>query len=124
MISSLQRVSRAKLAWCGLVLIGAPFYFVTAAVLKYGFGVGLLFDPLAAFFADPQRLWFLNVVLTPLLFFGGALLALALNLYALLSRYSEAGPRRRVSNLIVVLMSLSLLVVMTTYGYLENFTRR
>jgi hypothetical protein len=124
MIIALQQVSRSKLAWVGSVLLVAPFYFVAAAVLKYGFGVGLFFDPVADFFADPQRLRFLNVVLTPVLFFGGSLLALALNLYALLSRRSENGLRRRWSNFIVVLMSFSLLLVMTTYGYLENFARR
>lgn len=124
MIVGLHRVSRSKLAWIGSVLLLAPFYFVAAAVLKYAFGVGLFFDPLAAFFADPQRLRFLNVVLAPILFFGGSLLAMAVNLYALLSHRSENRLKRRWSNLIVVLMSFSLLLVMTAYGYLENFTRR
>ena len=124
MITALEKVSRSKLAWIGFALIIAPFCFVGAAVLKYGFGVGLFFDPMAAFFADPQRLRFLNVVLTPILFFGGALLALAVNLYALLSRRVENGLRLKMSNFIVVLISFSLLVVMTAYGYLENFTRR
>lgn len=124
MITALRGVSRRKLAGIGLILIITPFYFVAAAVLKYGFGVGLFFDPLAAFFADPQRLRFLNQVLTPVLFFGGSLLALALNLYAILSRRDENGLRRRLPNALVALISFSLLVVMTTYGYLENFTRR
>jgi hypothetical protein len=121
---TMKGVSRSKMAWFGFALIIAPFYFVAAAVLKYGFGVGLFFDPLAAFFADPQRLWFLNALLTPILLFGGSLLALAVNLYALLSRRAENGLKLRVSNVIVVLISFSLLVVMAAYGYLENFTRR
>lgn len=124
MFTFMQRVSRRKLAVTGLVLLLAPFYFVAAAILKYGFGVGLFFDPLAVFFANPQRLRFLNLVLTPVLFFGGSLLALGLNLYAVLGRRAENGPRRRLSNIVIVLMSFSLLVVMATYGYLENFTRR
>ncbi len=41
MFTFMQQVSRRKLAWTGLVLLVAPFYFVTAAILKYGFGVGL-----------------------------------------------------------------------------------
>lgn len=45
MIAAIRNVSRAKLAWFGFALIFTPFYFVTAAVLKYGFGVGLFFDP-------------------------------------------------------------------------------
>ena len=108
----------------GFALLFAPSYFVAAAILKYGFGLGLFFDPLAVFFADPQRLRFLNLVLMPVLFFGGSLLALVLNLYAVLRRPAENGPRRMLSNILVVLVSFSLLVIMTTYGYLENFTRR
>lgn len=119
-----QRVSRKKLAGTGFVLLAAPFYFVVAAILKYGFGVGLFFDPLAAFFAEPQRLRFLNFILTPVLFFGGSLLALGLNLYAVVGRRGENGLKDRLSNLVVVTISVSLLMVMATYGYLENFTRR
>ena len=124
MVTKLLKVSRSKLAWLGFVLIIPPFYFVAAAVLKYGFGWGLFFDPLAGFFDDPQRLRLLNLVLTPVLFFGGSLLALGLNLYALISGRDENGFRRRVPNFLVVLTSFSLLAVMTIYGYLENFTRR
>ena len=124
MFTFMQRVSRRKLAGTGFVLLVAPFYFVVAAILKYGFGVGLFFDPLAAFFADPRRLRFLNFALTPVLFFGGSLLALGLNLYAVLRRRAENGLKDRLPNLVVVTISVSLLVVMATYGYLENFTRR
>lgn len=119
-----QQVSRRKLAWTDFVLLVAPFYFVIAAILKYRLGVGLFFDPLAAFFAEPQRLRFLNFVLTPVLFFGGSLAALGLNLYAVIRHRAENRPKRRLSNLVVVTISVSLLVVMATYGYLENFTRR
>lgn len=124
MVTGWQPGSRSKLAWLGFALIIPPFYFVAAAILKYGFGWGFFFDPLAAFFADPQRLRLLNFVLTPVLFFGGALLALGLNLYALVSGRDENGFRRRVPNFLVALTSFSLLMVMTIYGYLENFTRR
>ena len=124
MIAALQRVSRTGLAWLGFVLVSAPLYFVSAAVLKYGFGVGALFDPLAALFADPGRLRFLNLVVTPVVFFGGCLLALALNLFALLGTRVEDGHRSRSSNFVIVLVSSLLLLVMATYGYLENFTHR
>lgn len=124
MIATLQRRSRSGLAWLGLVLVIAPVYFVSAAVLKYGFGVGALFDPLAALSADPGRLRFLNLVVTPVVFFGGCLLALALNLFALLGIRVEDGRRFRSSNFVIVLVSSLLLLVMATYGYLENFTHR
>ncbi|HJQ30199.1 MAG TPA: hypothetical protein VJ827_12745, partial [Rubrobacter sp.] len=35
-----------RLAVVGFVLLLAPLYFVSASLLKYGLGVGLLFDPL------------------------------------------------------------------------------
>ena len=124
MIAALQRISRSGVAWLGLVLVITPLYFVSAAVLKYGFGVGALFDPLAALFADPRRLRFLNLVVTPIVFFGGCVLALALNLFALFSIRIQHGRRFRLSNFVIVLVSSLLLLVMTTYGYLENFTHR
>jgi hypothetical protein len=124
MFTFMQQVSHKRLAGAGLVLLIAPFFFVAAAILKYGLGVGLFFDPLAAFFAEPQRLRFLNFVMTPVLFFGGSLAALGLNLYAFIRHHAENRPKRRLSNLLVVTMSVSLLLVMATYGYLENFTRR
>ena len=124
MLGVLQKMSRTKLAIIGFVLIAAPFYFVAAALLKYGLGVGFLFDPLANFFAEPSRLRVLNLALTPVLFFGGSLLALALNVFAVLRRSGESARPGRFANLAVVVTSISLLAVMTTYGFLENFTHR
>ena len=125
MTIALRDVSRPTLAGIGIALILAPSYFVGAAILKYGFGVGQFFDPLAAFFADPQRLRFLNLVITPLFFFGGSLLALAVNFYAVVRNEAKKnGQTPRIVNFVVVFISLSLLVVMTTYGYVENFTHR
>ena len=48
------QISRSKLAWLGFALVIPPFYFVAAAVLKYGFGWGWFFDPLAAFLPIPE----------------------------------------------------------------------
>jgi len=107
MLGVLQKMSRAKLAIIGFVLIAAPFYFVAAALLKYGLGVGFLFDPLANFFAEPSRLRVLNLALTPVLFFGGSLLALALNVFAVLRRSGESARPGRFANLAVVVTSIS-----------------
>lgn len=129
----LEQASPKKLAGLGLVFSLIPLYFVSAAVLKYGFGVGLLFDPLEAFFSDPSRLRILNLVLTPLLFFGGLLVALALNLYAILrvkrkrtdaSALSRFAGEARGWNVAIIVLSSLLLATITVYGILENFTRR
>src|SRR5215212_2520685 len=46
-----------KLAGIGLVLLLVPLYFVSASLLKYGLGIGLLFDPLdRVFLSDPESL--------------------------------------------------------------------
>src|SRR5918912_3442819 len=91
MSAYLEQSSPKKLAGLGFILSLPPLYFVAAAVLKYGFGAGVLFDPLAAFFADPTRLRVLNLVITPVLFFGGLIVALALNLYAVFRFKRRAG---------------------------------
>ena len=126
----LRRASSRELAALGIIFSLFPLYFVAASVLKYGFGVALLFGPLEFFFSDPLRLRVLNVVLTPILFFGGLLAALALNLYAVFRLRAMAGggggalsgfaARARSWNVVVVVLSSLLLAVVTTYGILEN----
>ncbi|HKC62086.1 MAG TPA: hypothetical protein VKB86_00540 [Pyrinomonadaceae bacterium] len=128
----LERTSPKKLAGLGLIFNLIPLYFVVAAVLKYGFGAGLLFDPLADFSSDPLRLAILNWVLTPILFFGGLLVALALNLYAVFRpRMKKKGAATlsfegepRIWNVMVAVLSSLLLATITVYGILKNFTRR
>ena len=73
-----------KLAGVGFALLLAPLFFVSASLLKYGLGTGVLFDPLEnSIFSDPERLRIFNLV-SPLMFLGGLILALALNAYATL----------------------------------------
>jgi hypothetical protein len=129
MSAYLKEASQGKLAGLGFVLSVVPLYFVTAAVLNYGFGVGALFGPLEKFFADPVRLRILNQVITPILFFGGPAVALALNLYAVRRRErrdASDAPRSarkaRGWNVAIAVLSGLLLVTIATYGFLENFT--
>src|SRR5215210_4840370 len=51
-----------NLAVVGFVLLLAPLYFVSASLLKYGLGVGLLFDPLEAVLAVAGRREVFNLV--------------------------------------------------------------
>jgi hypothetical protein len=122
MSAYLKGASPKKLAGLGFALSLVPLYFVTAAALNYGFGVSLLFGPLERFFADPLRLRILNQAITPLLFFGGLIVALALNLYAVRGRKRGGASSPRGWNVAVAALSGSLLVVITAYGILENFT--
>jgi hypothetical protein len=65
----------AELAAVGFALLLAPLYFVSAAALKYGLGVSLLFDPVEVLLlSGPARLRVFNMV-SSVVFFGGLVLA-------------------------------------------------
>jgi hypothetical protein len=128
----MTKLTSNKAAGLGLALIALPFYFVSAAVLKYALGIGLFFDPLAAFFSDPERLRYLNT-LSPVVFLGGLLLALALNIWAILRVHIQREDHAIIStltlkpalgNLTVIAASSVLLVTLLAYAFLENFTPR
>jgi hypothetical protein len=70
-----------RLAVVGSLLVLAPLYFVSASLLKYGLGIGFLFDPLEVFLSASGRRVVFNVV-SPFVFLSGLCLALALNTYA------------------------------------------
>ena len=119
-----------RLAVVGCVLLLAPLYFVSASLLKYGLGIGFLFDPLETFLSAPGRRVVFNVV-SPFVFLGGLCLALALNTYAV----ARVNVRREVGTLVsmvriklglwniaVAAVSILLLATLLGYVFLENFT--
>ena len=121
-----------RLAVIGFVLLLAPLYFVSASLLKYGLGVGFLFDPLEAFLSVAGRRVVFNVV-SPVAFLGGLCLALALNIYAVtrlnISRedgtiVSTVRVRLGLWNIAVAAVSVLLLVTLVGYVFLENFAYR
>ena len=121
-----------RLAVIGFVLLLAPLYFVSASLLKYGLGIGFLFDPLEAFLSVEGRQVVFNVV-SPIVFLGGLALALALNIYAVtrlnVSRedgtiVSTVRVRLGLWNIAVAAVSILLLVTLVGYAFLENFTYR
>ena len=121
-----------RLAVIGFVLLLAPLYFVSASLLKYGLGIGFLFDPLEAFLSVEGRRVVFNVV-SPIVFLGGLALALALNIYAVtrlnVSRedgtiVSTVRVRLGLWNIAVAVVSMLLLVTLVGYAFLENFTYR
>lgn len=65
-----EMVNDYKLAGVGFPLLLAPLYFVSASLLKYGLGIGLLFDPLEAFLFVSQRRDVFNLA-SPFVFLGG-----------------------------------------------------
>jgi hypothetical protein len=120
-----------RLAVVGSVLLLAPLYFVSASLLKYGLGIGSLFDPLEAFLSISGR----RVVnaISPFVFLGGLCLALALNTYAVarLNVSREDGTlvstvriKPGLWNIAVAALSILLLATLLGYAFLENFTYR
>jgi hypothetical protein len=122
-----------RLAVVGCVLLLAPLYFVSASLLKYGLGIGFLFDPLETLvFSVAGRRMIFNVV-SPFVFLGGLGLALALNIYAVtrLNVSREDGTivstvriKLGLWNIAVATVSVLLLVTLVGYAFLENFTYR
>jgi hypothetical protein len=121
-----------RMAVIGFVLILAPLYFVGASLLKYGLGVGFLFDPLEAVLSVAGRREVFNLV-SPFVFLGGLCLALALNVYAITRfdlRWEEGaivGALRLklgLWNISVAVVSTMLLVTLVGYAFLENFAYR
>ena len=121
-----------RLAVVGCVLLLAPLYFVSASLLKYGLGIGFLFDPLGTFLSVPGRRVVFNVV-SPFVFLGGLCLALALNTYAVArvnvrreegTLVSTVRLKLRLSNIAVAVVSILLLATLLGYVFLENFTYR
>jgi hypothetical protein len=121
-----------RLAVVGSLLLLAPLYFVSASLLKYGLGIGFLFDPLEAFLSVAGRRAVFNVV-SPFVFLGGLSLALALNIYAVtrLNVSREDGTivstvriKLGLWNIAVAAGSVLLLLMLVGYAFLENFTHR
>lgn len=121
-----------RLAVVGSMLLLTPLYFVSASLLKYGLGIGLLFDPLTGFLSTSGR-WVVFNVVSPFVFFGGLGLALALNTYAVarLNVSREDGTfvstvtlKLRLSNIAVAAVSILLLATLIGYLFLENLTYR
>jgi hypothetical protein len=121
-----------RLAVVGFVLLLAPLYFVSASLLKYGLGIGLLFDPLEAFLSVAGRREIFNLI-SPVFFLGGLGVALVLNIYAVtrlnISRedgtiVSTVRVRLGLWNIAVAAVSVMLLMTLVGYAFLENFTYR
>jgi hypothetical protein len=125
-------VTERRLAGIGFVLLLAPLYFISASLLKYGLGVGLLFDPLEAFLSISERREISNLV-SPVVFLGGLGLAMALNVYAVLRSgvtkeedvvVCTVRIRMKFWNTAVVAASSMLLLTLLGYVFLENFVTR
>jgi len=112
-----------RLAVIGVVLLLAPLFFVATSTLKYGLGLGSLFDPVnRAFLSAPESHRVFNQVAT-VVFLVELGLALALNAYAVvqLNVSKEAGTivstiRLRINLLNLAVAAMSFLLFVTLLG--------
>ncbi|HJZ68534.1 MAG TPA: hypothetical protein VKF81_10465 [Blastocatellia bacterium] len=120
-----------RTAAVGFILIVTPLLFVCAAVLRYGFNFGLLFDPFERLLSDPGRLAVFNII-SPVLFLGALLLAIVLNLRAIarLRMTRDQGHfiatirfTPKLPNIGIIALSAMLIATIVIYAFLENFTR-
>jgi len=119
-------VGAQRSSWIGILLVTLPCLFILGVILKYGFGVGShLFSALEEKMADIDRSFFRFV--PPLLLVGGPLIALALNLLAVLHfrfdpfrRELQVTVKLRVINLLIAGICLLILATFFMYVLAEN----
>src|SRR6266446_5223329 len=119
-------VSAKRSSWIGILLVTLPCLFIFGVILKYGFGAGShLFSTLEEKMADIDRSFFR--FLPPLLLVGGPLIALALNLLAILHFYIDRVRRElqvtvkmKIINLLIIGICVLVLVTVFMYVLAEN----
>ena len=119
-------VSAERSSWIGILLVTLPCLFIFGVILKYGFRVGIpLFSALEEKMADIDRSFFRFV--PPLLLVGGPLIALALNLLAILHFRVEPSRRElqvtvklKIINLLIIGICLLILATIFMYVVVEN----
>jgi Zn-dependent protease len=103
--------------------------FVTTALLKYGLGIAQPFDLMIKLFVSPDRMRIFNLI-SPLVFLGGLLAALVINLYPQINLRIRRDDSRLVAtviaqakpiNLAVVVLCGLLLAILAGHVALENF---
>ena len=112
----------------GIFVMFPALYFIVANILKYGLGVSFLAEPLEIFYLNADILKVFNFI-SPIIFLGGLLMALVLNILVMLSFsvsmksgkiHSSFSITPRAANLIVVITCLVFLGTFIIYTLGEN----
>ena len=116
----------------GLIVMMPAVYFVSANILKYGFGLSFLAEPLEVFYLDAEILKVFNLI-SPIIFLGGLSLAFLLNIIVMLSInisissgkiHSTFSITPRIANLIIVFACMLFIGTLLVYAFGENFMIR
>ncbi len=120
--------SKALLAIIGLGLSAPALFFVVASLLKFKFGVGQPFTLFESMLATPERLHLFNII-SPIVFVGGLLVGVIVNLYPQIEMQFRRDQGRLVAtitaeatpiNLAIVILGCLLLATLFGYVALEN----
>ncbi len=123
MTVSFPRVHQDWSAIIGLALLALPLAFLSVAIQEHYLGI-TLFSPFMDWMSSPR----MNLI-SPIVFLGGLVLALVLNVYALLAVQLRKKNRTLVGtialtphtwNIIVILISGAVLTVLLGYAIVEN----
>ena len=120
--------SQARSAIIGLALSAPALFFVVASLLKYNFGVSQPFSLFEGMFATPERLHLFNII-SPVVFVGGLLVGVIVNLYPQIEMQLRRDQGRLVAtitaeakpiNLAIVVLGCLLLATLFGYVAVEN----
>jgi hypothetical protein len=120
--------SQALLAILGLGLSAPALFFITASLLKYDFGVSQPFTLIENMLATPEQAHLFNII-SPIVFVGGLLMGVIVNLYPQLEMQLRRDQGRLVAtitaevkpiNLVIVILGCLLLATLFGYVALEN----
>jgi hypothetical protein len=120
--------SQALVAILGLGLSAPALFFIVASLLNSNFGVSQPFSLFESMLATPERLRLFNII-SPVVFVGGLLLGVIMNLYPQLEMQFRLDQGRLVAtitakakplNLAIVIFGCLLLASLFGYVVLEN----
>lgn len=119
-------VNAKRSSWLGILLVAVPCLFLFGVILKYGFRLNLpVFTELEEAMAKMDHSFFRFV--PPLILVAGPLVALALNLLAIMHCYFDHARRElqitirlRIFNLLIAAVCLFILAIVFLYIVGEN----
>jgi transcriptional regulator with XRE-family HTH domain len=129
---SLIPISTRHKAWIGFFVMLPAFYFALTNILFYNLKISVVENILIPLQNDSP---FFNIInlFSPLIFLGGLSIALLINLDAIFSLTISAQKtgintairfRPRLSNLTIIFLSLSTLMIFVVYVFVENILLR
>ncbi len=123
-----HRLNYRKSFLLGIIIMLPAVYFLVANVLKYNFGISFMHDSLNILYSNESVFRIFNSI-SPFIFLGGLLAALAVNLLTMISINIESakGTLRssmaltpKLANMVIVIISLLAFTLMFGYAVVEN----